>query len=539
MSERVTMPALGESVTEGTVTRWLKNVGDTVAVDEPLLEVSTDKVDTEIPSPVAGMLQEILVQEDETVAVGADLAVIGDGAEGSGGDDQRPPSRGPRRTRRAEQDQQQDRIGGQAEQLGRARGARRRGPVDRPGAAGRATSEPEQPAQASAASSSRRAGRGRSASADRSDGGGSGGGETVKMPALGESVTEGTVTRWLKAEGDDVEVDEPLLEVSTDKVDTEIPSPVAGTLHQDPRPGGRDRPGRRRPRGHRRRPVAVRRPAQRGSAPSRHPPRRHRPQEAPAERGPAEQRRAEQEAARPGGPGRAGGRRPPQAEPQQRPGRTRHRAAGTAPAPAAGAGLVRRDDDGRVGLRHAAGPQAGRRATASTSARLKGTGVGGRIRKQDVLDAAKAAEEAAAAPAAAAPAAAPAAAAPAAPAASRGAQLPRRLAQARHDREDVAAAQDHRQAHGRVAAGLGPADHGRRGRRHQDRPRCGPRPRPSSSSARASSSSFLPFFALAAVEALKAYPSVNASVDGDRGRSTTAPRTSASPSTPSAACSSR
>src|SRR3954449_8856385 len=83
MSERVTMPALGESVTEGTVTRWLKQVGETVAVDEPLLEVSTDKVDTEIPSPVAGVLQEVLVGEDDTVPVGADLAVIGDGQAGS------------------------------------------------------------------------------------------------------------------------------------------------------------------------------------------------------------------------------------------------------------------------------------------------------------------------------------------------------------------------------------------------------------------------------------------------------------------------
>src|SRR3954462_12330702 len=85
MSERVTMPALGESVTEGTVTRWLKQVGETVAVDEPLLEVSTDKVDTEIPSPVAGVLQEVLVGEDDTVPVGADLAVIGDGRAGAGG----------------------------------------------------------------------------------------------------------------------------------------------------------------------------------------------------------------------------------------------------------------------------------------------------------------------------------------------------------------------------------------------------------------------------------------------------------------------
>ena len=76
MSERVKMPALGESVTEGTVTRWLKGVGDTVEIDEPLLEVSTDKVDTEIPSPIAGTLQEILVKEGEPVAEGQVVAVI-------------------------------------------------------------------------------------------------------------------------------------------------------------------------------------------------------------------------------------------------------------------------------------------------------------------------------------------------------------------------------------------------------------------------------------------------------------------------------
>ena len=80
MSEQVVLPALGESVTEGTVTRWLKKVGDTVAVDEPLVEVSTDKVDTEIPSPVAGVIEQILVQEDETVQVGAVLVVIGSGS---------------------------------------------------------------------------------------------------------------------------------------------------------------------------------------------------------------------------------------------------------------------------------------------------------------------------------------------------------------------------------------------------------------------------------------------------------------------------
>ena len=92
MSERVTMPALGESVTEGTVTRWLKQVGDAVRADEPLLEVSTDKVDTEVPSPVSGTLQEILVPVDATVPVGSDLCVIGDGAVAPA-----PPS--PRRSR--------------------------------------------------------------------------------------------------------------------------------------------------------------------------------------------------------------------------------------------------------------------------------------------------------------------------------------------------------------------------------------------------------------------------------------------------------
>ena len=81
MSQEVNLPALGESVTEGTVTRWLKKVGDTVAVDEPLVEISTDKVDTEIPSPIAGVIEEILVAEDETVEVGAVLARIGDGKQ--------------------------------------------------------------------------------------------------------------------------------------------------------------------------------------------------------------------------------------------------------------------------------------------------------------------------------------------------------------------------------------------------------------------------------------------------------------------------
>ncbi len=210
MSERVSMPALGESVTEGTVTRWLKSVGDEVEVDEPLLEVSTDKVDTEIPSPVAGILQEILAEEDETVEVGADLAVIGDGAAGddSGGD---------------EESAQDDSAGDDSSE-------------DTEEAAPQETAdEAEESADEAVRDADSDDGSSDDAGSDGKDneqgaGGGSGEGETVTMPALGESVTEGTVTRWLKSEGDEVEVDEPLLEVSTDKVDTEIPSPVAGVL---------------------------------------------------------------------------------------------------------------------------------------------------------------------------------------------------------------------------------------------------------------------------------------------------------------------
>ena len=213
MSERVTMPALGESVTEGTVTRWLKSVGDEVAVDEPLLEVSTDKVDTEIPSPVAGTLQEILVEEDETVPVGADLAVIGDG-EASGSSDSSDSGEEKEEPKAQEKtEEKSDDSSAGSEEAAAAEGKEE---------ASEETAKEEGADQAESDSSS-----------ESSGGSGDGdveGGETIKMPALGESVTEGTITRWLKAEGDDVAVDEPLLEVSTDTVDTEVPSPVAGKL---------------------------------------------------------------------------------------------------------------------------------------------------------------------------------------------------------------------------------------------------------------------------------------------------------------------
>ncbi len=176
MATEVNLPALGESVTEGTVTRWLKAVGDTVAVDEPLLEVSTDKVDTEIPSPVAGTLLEIKAEEDDTVEVGAVLALIGDESEAAVTvaaaptlpRPPRPPSPRPR---------------GPAGRRGRGREEGRAGAeiVEEKGSlpAGDETPESEKSGPAG--------------------GSGGGSGTSVTLPALGESVTEGTVTRWLKS----------------------------------------------------------------------------------------------------------------------------------------------------------------------------------------------------------------------------------------------------------------------------------------------------------------------------------------------------
>ena len=178
MATSVTMPALGESVTEGTVTTWLKQVGDTVELDEPIVEVSTDKVDSEVPSPVAGVLLEILVPEDETVEVGTEIARIGDASEASAA----PAA------------------------------ATVAAPAAAPVEAAAPAAAPAAPAAAPAPAATPAQGT------------------EVRMPALGESVTEGTVTTWLKAVGDAIDADEPLLEVSTDKVDSEVPAPVAGFL---------------------------------------------------------------------------------------------------------------------------------------------------------------------------------------------------------------------------------------------------------------------------------------------------------------------
>ena len=466
MSERVTMPALGESVTEGTVTRWLKNVGDRIEVDEPLLEVSTDKVDTEIPSPVAGTLQEILAQEDDTVPVGADLAVIGDGdAPASGGDaPAAEPESAPEEAPEPEPEAAPAPEAPSTEQEPQA-----------------ATSEPEaaqaeQPQAAASAS-------------------GGGEGQTVTMPALGESVTEGTVTRWLKSEGDEVAVDEPLLEVSTDKVDTEIPSPVAGTLtkilvqEDDTVPVGADLAvigGGAPAAGAAPEPEKAPEPA---PAPEPEPEKAPEPA-AEAPKAPAQEQQEEAAPAAAGTP--ADAERPPA---QQSP-----EAAAPAPTPSR--------DDAAAYVTPLVRKLANQHGVDLGS--ITGTGVGGRIRKQDVLDAAEAAK----APVEPAPAAQPAApaAAPAAPAAS---TAPATVSPKRGTREKmtrlrkviatrmVESLQVSAQLTTVVEVDLTKVA------------RLRARVKSDFEAREGTKLSFLPFLALAATEALKAHPMVNASIEGD------------------------
>ena len=431
MSERVTMPALGESVTEGTVTRWLKNVGDTVAVAAPLLEVSTDKVDTEIPSPVAGMLQEILVAEDETVPVGTDLAVVGDGAPA--------PAQTPAPAAQPAQEQTQA-VPAAASQ---------------PAAAGPAT---EVPAQAPATSGDTVAG-----------------GTTVTMPALGESVTEGTLTRWLKSEGDQVEVDEPLLEVSTDKVDTEIPSPVAGIVtkilvgEDETVPVGADL-------------VIIGGPA--GVPPSPAAPVQ---QSAPAPPAPALAAPAAVSASATPAPTVPAPPSPAFSAPTDAPA-----PAAPAPAPAAvgaDAGayvtpLVRK-------LAH---------DTNVNLASVKGTGIGGRIRKQDVLDSAAAAKVAVAS--APVPASS---ASQVSPSISSKRGTTEKMSRLRK----VIAARMVESLH--VSAQLTSVLEVDVTKIAKLRDRA----KRDFEAREGTKLSFLPFFALAAVEALKAHPTVNSSVEGD------------------------
>ncbi|GHJ45081.1 hypothetical protein Cs7R123_24230 [Catellatospora sp. TT07R-123] len=426
MPVSVTMPRLGESVTEGTVTRWLKQEGDRVEVDEPLLEVSTDKVDTEIPSPAAGILSKILVGEDETAEVGAELAVIS-------GEGESPAAAAPA-----------------------------------PAAPAAAEPAPAAPQAAAPAAP---------AAAPQAPAAPAGAGTPVRMPALGESVTEGTVTRWLKAVGETIEVDEPLLEVSTDKVDTEIPSPVAGTLleitvAEDETAAVGAQLALIGAAGAAAAPAAPAAPAPAPAAP------------APAPAAPAP-------VAAPAAPAPAA---PAAAAPAPAPAATPV-AAAPAAAPAAG------NADGYV-------TPLVRKLAAEHGVDLNtlaGTGVGGRIRKQDVLDAAAKAKAPAPAAAAAPAQAAPAAAPKAAPSPLRGrteklSRLRTTIAKRMVESLQVSAqlttvvevdvtriARLREQAKADFVA-----KHGVK-------------------------LSFLPFFALAAIEALRQFPNVNASIDMEAG----------------------
>ena len=181
MPTDVVMPQMGESIFEGTITRWLKKPGDTVQRDEPLFEISTDKVDAEIPSPAAGVLKEIKVGDGNTVQVNTVVAVIDEAGSASA---PAPAAAAPK--------------------------------AATPAPAAPAPSAPAAPTAAPA----------------------SGPATEVVMPQMGESIFEGTITKWLKQVGDTVQRDEPLFEISTDKVDAEIPSPAAGVLTEIKVPAG-------------------------------------------------------------------------------------------------------------------------------------------------------------------------------------------------------------------------------------------------------------------------------------------------------------
>ena len=425
MSVSVKMPLLGESVTEGTVTRWLKKEGDEISTDEPLLEVSTDKVDTEIPSPASGVLLRILAQEDDTVAVGAELAVIGESGEAplrSAPDSEaavaisEPPSPEP------QSPEPQSPPAPETSDVSKDESA----PAEPPAAA-----DP-QPAAAA-----------------------SGGTTPVLLPALGESVTEGTVTRWLKQVGESVAADEPLVEVSTDKVDTEIPSPIAGVLvaitvgEDEVVEVGAE--------------LGVLGTAESGAAnPAATPP-------APA---PAEPAPSQPVVTAPAAPAPA----------------TPRATAQPATAPGADVGYVT--------------PLVRKLAAeyAVDLASVTGTGVGGRIRKQDVLDAAKLVAQRSAQPAASA-----SKAPTTAPSPLRGRTEPMsRLRKVIAERL-VDSLQSSAQLTTVIEVDVTRVALLRDRAKREFAEREGAK------------LSFLPFFAKAAVEALKVHPSLNASIDGDAG----------------------
>ncbi len=500
MASEVTLPALGESVTEGTVTRWLKQVGDTVAVDEPLLEVSTDKVDTEIPSPVAGTLLEIKANEDDTVEVGAVLGVIGEEGESAGdASESAEPEAEPK------DDDESEKKAEQEEEVAEETG-------DLP--AGDETPESEKddaPAQEEPAAE-------KAADSGSSGGSGSGGGSgtSVTLPALGESVTEGTVTRWLKKVGDEVAVDEPLLEVSTDKVDTEIPSPVAGTLleikaEEDETVevgaelavigSGGDAPAEAEPEAQPKDEEQAEKKAEQeqevveetGDLP-------------PGDETPESEKESEKESESSEPEPEAKEESKPQAEPATQATQATE-SAPAAPAASEGGG---RDQTAYVTplVRKMADQQG---VDLST---VQGTGVGGRIRKQDVLDAAAAAKEAAApAPAAAAPAAAgapPAAAAPTSstPSPLRGTTEPLSRLRKVIAKRMVESLQEAAQLTQVMEVDVTAIARLRESAKADFLAREGVK------------LTYLPFFAKAAIDSLKLHPKLNAAIDSEKGEVT-------------------
>ena len=545
MPTSVSLPALGESVTEGTVTRWLKQVGDTVAVDEPLLEVSTDKVDTEIPSPVAGTLLEIKAAEDETVEVGAELAVIGDAGESTGSDqpaaDQSQQSDAPaaQSDDQAPAAQQSNAGSDQAANGGQAEAAPQAQAGDSGQAAQQATGGGDQAADGGQAQANADGGQAApqaqdasanaapaaAPAADQASSGGSSSGTSVTLPALGESVTEGTVTRWLKQVGDDVAVDEPLLEVSTDKVDTEIPSPVAGKLLEikvaedetvevgaelaivgsgDAAPAAA--------------PAAPAAPAQSAPAPEAEAPAAQAPAaQAPAAQAPAQQAPAPQAQAAP--------------VPQSAPAPAQPAAQAPAPQAAQPATQAPAPQAART---QAPAPQAAPPAPAASSngsssdgpnyvtplvrklaaehqvdlGSVQGTGVGGRIRKQDVLAAAEAQKAAAAAAPAAASGSAPAA--KSAPVVSPLRGTTEKMSRIRKAIANHMVNSLHVSAQLTTVVEVDVTEIAklRTAKKAEFEAREGVK------------LSFLPFFALAAVDALKQYPKLNASINDEAGEVT-------------------
>jgi pyruvate dehydrogenase E2 component (dihydrolipoamide acetyltransferase) len=484
MSTSVTLPALGESVTEGTVSRWLKQVGDTVEADEPLLEVSTDKVDTEIPSPASGVLLEIKAQEDETVEVGAVLAVIGEPSEADGQAASAPEAPADEVAEASTQEAAE----APAQEEAEAPAQEEDQPYEAPQEQAEAIQEPEraEAAEEKAEPAPPAATSGEAAA-----------GTEVTLPELGESVTEGTVSRWLKQVGESVAADEPLLEVSTDKVDTEIPSPTAGTLleirvQEDETVGVGAV-------------LAIIGEAGAAAAPASEPEptpeqeRQPQPEQAQPEPAPEAKQEAEPQ---------------PEAAPQPEPkvpaptakedARPEHHGP-AAPATAAPAPVVGDSESGYVT------PLVRKLAKEHDVdlASLNGTGVGGRIRKQDVLAAAEAAKQAAEAEKEAAPApqapAEPAAAAPAAPAAEastlRGTtEKMSRLRQTIAKRM-VESLQVSAQLTATVEVDLTAISRIRAKVKDDFKKREG------------ATLSYLPFIAKAAIEALKVYPKVNATID--------------------------